>query len=66
MHDTEFNIRARRKWVELHAATKDAALVCRRCGIPAPTLRKWRRYQSEDEDGLRSRSNRPHHSPSAS
>jgi transposase len=63
MHDTEFNIRARRKWVELYAATKNAALVCRRCGICAPTLRKWwRRYQAEGEAGLHSRSNCPHHS----
>jgi len=64
MHDTQFNIRARHKWVELYAATKIAALVCRRCGICAPTLRKWwRRYQAEGKAGLHSRSNRPHHSP---
>jgi hypothetical protein len=30
MHDTEFNIRARRKRVDLYAQTKNAALVCRR------------------------------------
>lgn len=41
MHDAEFTIRARRKWVELYAITKNAALVCRRCGISVPTLRKW-------------------------
>lgn len=66
MHDTEFTIRARRKWVEMYAATKNAALVCRRCGISAPTLRKWsRRHQSEGEAGLGSRSHRPHRSPGA-
>ncbi len=30
MYDTEYDIRARRKWVDLYAATKNAALVCRR------------------------------------
>ena len=33
MNDCEFIIRARRKWVELYATTKNATLVCRRCGI---------------------------------
>ncbi|MCV6625552.1 MAG: IS481 family transposase, partial [Cellvibrionaceae bacterium] len=40
--------------------------VCRRCGISRPTLRKWwRRYQEGGEDGLQSRSRRPHSSPNA-
>jgi transposase len=66
MYDTEFVIRARRKWVELYSKTKNASLVCRRCGISAPTLRKWwRRYLAEGEDGLWSRSRRPLHSPGA-
>ncbi len=66
MHDSEFIIRARRKWVALYASTKNATLVCRRCGISAPTLRKWwRRYLAEGEAGLRGRSHRPHHSPGA-
>jgi transposase-like protein len=53
MYDTEHVIRARRKWVELYAATKNASLVCRRCGISAPALRKWwRRYLAEAEGGL--------------
>ena len=39
-------------------------MVCRRCGISRPTLRKWwRRYQAEGEAGLHDRSRRPHHSP---
>lgn len=64
MYDSEHDIRARRKWVEMYAATQNAALVCRRCGISAPTLRKWwRRYLAEGEAGLYSRSRRPHHSP---
>lgn len=66
MQDSEHVIRARRRWVELYAATRNASLVCRRCGISAPTLRKWwRRYLTEGEEGLRSRSRRPHHSPGA-
>jgi transposase-like protein len=48
------------------ALTKNATLVCRRCGISAPTLRKWwRRYLAEGEAGLRGRSHRPHRSPGA-
>src|SRR5690606_3776401 len=39
-------------------------LVCRRCGISRPTLRKWwRRYQTLGEAGLASQSRRPQQSP---
>lgn len=39
-------------------------MVCRRCGISRPTLRKWwHRYRDEGELGLRDRSRRPHRSP---
>lgn len=63
MYDAEHVIRARRKWLELYAATKNAALVCRRCGISPPTLRKWwQRYLAQGESGLRSHSRRPHRS----
>jgi transposase len=56
--------RQRLGWVKLYKETRNAGLVCRRCGISRPTLRKWwRRYQEAGEDGLRSRSRRPHHSP---
>lgn len=66
MKDSEFTIRARRKWVELYAQTKNATFVCHRCGISATTLRKWRRrYKAEGEAGLYSQSKRPHHSPGA-
>ena len=52
-------------WIELYQATGDAGLVCRRCGISRPTLRKWqRRYDQAGVDGLRSQSRRPHLSPS--
>src|SRR4051794_5384665 len=54
-------IKARLAWVELYAKTGDAGLVCRRCGISQPTLRKWwRRYQTDGEAGLVEHSRRPH------
>jgi transposase InsO family protein len=44
--------------------TGDARLVCRRCGISYPTLRKWeRRYRETGEAGLSSLSRRPIQSP---
>ena len=58
------NNRARRGWVKLYEQMGDAGLVCRRCGISRPTLRKWwRRYQDRGEAGLATRSSRPHRSP---
>ena len=52
--------KARLSWVQLYAQTKDAGLVCRRCGISRPTLRKWwRRYKDNGEAGLVDRSRRP-------
>jgi transposase InsO family protein len=58
------NAKARLGWVRLYEQTGNAALVCRRCGISAPTLRKWvRRYEAEGLDGLEDRSRRPKTSP---
>jgi transposase InsO family protein len=54
-------LKARLSWVELYSKTGDAGLVCRRCGISRPTLRKWwRRYQADGEAGLVEPSRRPH------
>lgn len=54
--------KARLGWVELYAQTGDAGLVCRRCGISRPTLRKWwRRYQAAGPSGLVEQSRRPRH-----
>lgn len=51
-------------WVKLYQETGDAGLVCRKCGISRPTLRKWiKRYEGLGEEGLASLSRRPHHSP---
>lgn len=57
-------IAARLRWVRMYHETGNAGLVCTRCGISRPTLRKWlRRYQEAGEDGLRSQSRRPLTSP---
>jgi len=57
--------RARLGWIKLYEEVKDAGLVCRRCGISRPTLRKWlQRYQEHGIDGLCDKSRRPHSSPS--
>ena len=54
-------LKARLAWVELYAKTGDAGLVCRRCGISRPTLRKWwRRYLVDGKAGLVEHSRRPH------
>ncbi len=57
-------IAARLRWVRMYHETGNAGLVCTRCGISRPTLRKWlRRNQEAGEDGLRSQSRRPLTSP---
>jgi len=57
-------IKARLEWVKLYEETKNAGLVCRRCGISRPTLRKWwRRFQKSGQDGLEDLGRRPKSSP---
>jgi transposase len=57
-------IKKRLGWIELYLETRNAGLVCRRCGISRPTLRKWvRRYKEDGIEGLKSLSRRPKHSP---
>ena len=56
-------IQQRLQWVRLYEETGNVGLVCRRCGISRPTLRKWwKRYQQGGKDGLVNESLRPHHS----
>ena len=56
--------RTRLGWVRLHEQVANAGLVCRRCGIARPTLRKWwRRHRAEGGAGLEARSHRPLRSP---
>lgn len=57
-------IKQRLTWIKLYEETNDAGLVCRKCGISRPTLRKWwKRYQQIGMGGLHSQSRRPHNSP---
>ena len=52
------------RWIKLYEEIGNAGVVCRRCGISRPTLRKWwRRYQAEGMAGLETRSHRPYRSP---
>ena len=64
MTDSKQIIQARQQWIELYQQTQNAGLVCRRCGISRPTLRKWwRRFQQHGDEGLSSHSRRPSNSP---
>lgn len=57
-------IQKRLHWVKLYEEHGNAGLVCRRCGISRPTLRKWwQRFQKSGEAGLESQSRRPYNSP---
>ena len=61
----ERSISMRLKWVRLYVKTGDAGLVCRRCGISRPTLRKWhQRFLESGIEGLCDHSKKPHNSPS--
>lgn len=46
-------IQQRLGWIKLFEDTNDAGLVCRRCGISRPTLRKWwKRYSEQGIEGF--------------
>jgi len=50
MNSCHNEVQRRRIWVQLSAGTKDAGLVCRRCGITRLTLRLWwRRFETQGE-----------------
>lgn len=56
--------RTRLKWIQLYQETKNAGIVCRRCGISRPTLRLWlRRYETGGVAALSELSRKPHNSP---
>ena len=60
----KLEIKARLKWVQEYEKTGNAGLVCRRCGISRPTLRKLhKRYLESGLNGLQEKSKRPHRSP---
>jgi len=57
-------IRKRLRWVELFLRIENHSVVCLKCGISRPTLRKWvRRYREQGMEGLSSGSRRPKSSP---
>lgn len=56
-------IQQRLQWVKMYEGCGDAGLVCRRCGISIPTLRKW--VKQRGISGLESQIKRPHSSPGA-
>jgi transposase-like protein len=57
-------IRKRLRWVKLYEEVKNAGVVCRRCGISRPSLRKWlKRYANQKSEGLLEQSRRPKRSP---
>jgi transposase-like protein len=60
----EADIRKRMAWIRLYQRIGTAGVVCRRCGVSRPTLRKWlRRYEQGGPEALVSRSRRPHTHP---
>lgn len=64
MNGNQNELRRRQVRVQLYADTKDAGLVCRRCGFSRPTLRLWwERFTTKGDAGLVSLSRRPHSSP---
>ncbi len=57
-------IRKRLRWVQLYEKIGNAGVVCLRCGISRPTLRKWwQRYQEHGINGLQGESRHPKTSP---
>ena len=53
-------------WIKLYEEVRNAGIVCRRCGISRPTLRKWlKRYKENGISALQDLSHKPHNSPGA-
>ena len=69
MDDREQQRKIRHRLAVLRHAEEisgNVAATCRYYGISRPTFYKWRdRYEQLGPDGLRDRSSRPHHSPTA-
>ncbi len=58
------SVRKHLKWINLYEQIKDAGVVCLKCGISRPTLRKWlKRYKEGGVDALIDRSRKPMSSP---
>ena len=60
----DIDVRKRIRWVRLYEELGNAGVVCLKCGISRPTLRKWwKRYQESGLAGLQEESRRPKTSP---
>ncbi len=56
--------RKRLRWIDLFKKHGNAGIVCLKCGISRPTLRKWlRRYEEQGVEGLKGHSRKPQNSP---
>lgn len=54
----------RLKWIKLYEKYGNFGLVCLKCGISRPTLRKWlKRYKEQGLEGLLDQDKTPHRSP---
>ena len=54
----------RLKWIKLYEELGNAGVVCLKCGISRPTLRKWlRRFNNQGIEGLKEENRRPHSTP---
>jgi len=50
--------------VKLYQEIGNAGIVCHRCGISRPTLRKWvKRYEEPEREGLLGKNKRPKNLP---
>ena len=59
-------VRKRLRWVETFLRIANYSIVCLKCGISRPTLRKWvRRYRVNGIAGLSAASRKPKSSPAA-
>lgn len=60
----DHNQRKRFRWIQLYNEIGNAGIVCLKCGISRPTLRKWlRRFKQDGLEGLKGDSKRPKRSP---
>ena len=61
---SQAEVNKRLKWIHLYEQFQNSGVVCLRCGISRPTLRKWvNRYKNYGLEGLKSHSRKPHSSP---
>lgn len=53
-------INTRLNWINIYLELYNAGVVCRKCGISRPTVRKWfNRYKELGVEGLNEHSRRP-------